>query len=97
MSANTICLDSEEKYCKKLFRETYRRQPDGKFVVKLSVREEMLTMLNFSKEIALKKFLALERKFTKNPEFKAKYVKFMREYLRLGHMRHKLKTKKADT
>jgi len=25
--ANTICLDSEEEYCEKLFRETYRRQP----------------------------------------------------------------------
>jgi len=48
----------------------------------------MLIMLNFSKDIALKRFLELERKFTKNPEFKAKYIKFMKEYLRLGYMRH---------
>lgn len=40
-----------------------------------------------SKEIALKRFLALERKFAKQPEFKNEYVKFIREYIQLGHMK----------
>lgn len=29
----------------------------------------------------------MERKFAKNPEFKNEYVKFMQDYLNLGHMK----------
>ncbi|XP_071578246.1 uncharacterized protein [Temnothorax nylanderi] len=80
-------MDPEEEYCEKHFKETHSRQSDGRFVVKLPVKEEILKLLTGSREVALKRFLALKRKFAKNPEFKTEYVKFMQQYFQLGHMR----------
>ncbi|XP_018373217.1 PREDICTED: uncharacterized protein LOC108767715 [Trachymyrmex cornetzi] len=93
---NITCLSREEDYCEKLFRETYKRQADGRFVVKLPVKEEALAVLKDSREIALKRFLSLERKLARESELKVEYVKFMREYLKLGHMRHKISTQGSE-
>lgn len=80
-------LDPEEKYCEEHFKTTHERHANGRFVVKLPVKEEILKLLDGSREVALKRFLALERKFVKNPELKIEYVKFMQDYLQRGHMR----------
>lgn len=80
-------LNPEEEYCEKHFKETHTRQSDGRFVVKLPIKKEVLKSLTGSREVALKRFLALERKFAKNSEFKTEYVKFMQEYFQLGQMR----------
>jgi len=40
-----------------------------------------------SKDITMKRFLSLERRLDKNPSLKSEYVKFLREYEGLGHMR----------
>ncbi|XP_011169928.2 uncharacterized protein LOC105202933 [Solenopsis invicta] len=77
-------LTSEEKYCEELFNSSYKRQTDGRFIVKY--KKEVLPLLNDSREIALKRFLSLERKLSKQPTFKEEYVAFMREYQQLGHM-----------
>ncbi|XP_039303907.1 uncharacterized protein LOC120357485 [Solenopsis invicta] len=94
---NKTGLDQEEKYCEKFFKETYSRQPGGRFVVKLPVKKEILASLNDSREIALKRFLSLEKRFAKNQEFKNEYVNFMREYLTLGHIKRSLTIKKGHT
>lgn len=47
----------------------------------------MLSLLVNSREVALKRFLASERKFSKQPAFKTEYVAFMKEYQQLWHMR----------
>lgn len=80
-------VDPEEEYCEKHFERTYSRQLDDRFIVKLPVKEDILKLLDNSKEIALKRFLSLEKRFSKNPEFKSEYVKFMQDYLQLGHMK----------
>lgn len=46
-----------------------------------------MPLLENSREVAINRFLALERKFARQPEFKTEYVAFMREYQQLGHMR----------
>lgn len=43
-------------------------------------------MLNGSREVALKRFLALERKLSYNPELKREYIAFMKEYQQLENM-----------
>lgn len=53
----------------------------------MPVKEEVVGLLDNSKEVALKRLLALERKFPKSPEFKTEYVRFMQEYIQLGHMK----------
>ncbi|XP_018373378.1 PREDICTED: uncharacterized protein LOC108767813 [Trachymyrmex cornetzi] len=83
--ANIKNSTSEEKYCERLFETSYMRQNDGRFVVKLPVEKEILPLLNGSREVALKRFLALERKFSYNPELRGDYITFMKEYQQLGH------------
>lgn len=45
-----------------------------------------MTKLGESLDIALRRFLALERKLNANESLKEDYVKFMEEYQSLGHM-----------
>ncbi|KMQ87772.1 hypothetical protein RF55_12859 [Lasius niger] len=46
----------------------------------------MIEQLGDSKDIALRRFYALERKLIKNPTLRAQYIEFLDEYQRLGHM-----------
>ncbi|XP_065075281.1 uncharacterized protein LOC135699025 [Ochlerotatus camptorhynchus] len=55
-------------------------------MVRLPLLEEMLAMLGDSFAVAQRRFLAIERKFAVNSDFKNEYVKFMEEYKALGHM-----------
>ncbi|XP_065088263.1 uncharacterized protein LOC135709795 [Ochlerotatus camptorhynchus] len=79
-------LSLEELYCENHFRETHQRAPDGRYVVRLPIREEMLDSLGESFKIAERRFLAIERKLSSDPVLHAEYSKFMDEYLTLGHM-----------
>ncbi|XP_036145373.1 uncharacterized protein LOC118646483 [Monomorium pharaonis] len=79
--------NEEEEYCEKHFKATYRRQLDGRFIVQYPIKEHLLEALGNSKEVALKRFQSLERKFERKSEFKREYAGFMREYLHLGHMK----------
>lgn len=55
-------LDPEEEYCEEHFKTTHDRHANGRFIVKLPVKEEILKLLDNSREVALKRFLSLERK-----------------------------------
>lgn len=79
-------LSLEERYCENHFRETHYRAPDGRYVVRMPIREEMLDSLGETLKIAERRYLAIERKFSSDPLLGAEYSKFMNEYLSLGHM-----------
>ncbi|XP_071581723.1 uncharacterized protein [Temnothorax nylanderi] len=74
----------EEKYCEEYFVNTVKREPDGRFIVRLPQRSDVI--LGDSKEQAYRRLLSLERRFSKDPELQKKYVKFMDDYLKQGHM-----------
>ncbi|XP_030759214.1 uncharacterized protein LOC115884703, partial [Sitophilus oryzae] len=78
-------LSPEEKTCEELFVKSTVRNPDGRFVVQLPFKISP-SCLGDSKEIALKRFYSLEKKFQKNPPLKKEYSDFIREYETLGHM-----------
>lgn len=73
--------------CEALFLSTTRRNEQGRLIVTLPVKQDKLAALGSSHDIAVKRFASVERKFQRDPELKKEYVEFMREYLRLGHMR----------
>lgn len=54
-------------------------------MVQLPIRKDKLRALESSYDIALKRFLSLERKLKRQPETKKVYGEFMQEYLKLGH------------
>ncbi|XP_011858530.1 PREDICTED: uncharacterized protein LOC105556071 [Vollenhovia emeryi] len=73
--------------CEEHFQKTHCRNEQGRFVVRLPIKEDVACNMGNSKDIAMKRFLSLERKLNKNPSLKTEYVKFLREYEELGHMR----------
>lgn len=80
-------LTLEERMCAAHFDTHTETNEQGRYVVKLPVKEQMLQRIGDSREIALKRFFQLERRFKLEPEFKNQYVRFIDEYLELGHMK----------
>lgn len=66
--------------------ETHRRDDEGRFIVQLPFRGDIIEQLGESKDIALRRFYTLERKLNKNPTLRNQYTEFLDEYQRLGHM-----------
>ncbi|KAG7188080.1 hypothetical protein KM043_015930 [Ampulex compressa] len=77
----------EEAECEALFKSSYKRDEQGRFVVKLPFKSEKLSQLGESRNVALKRFHNLERKLNRQPSLKKEYSQFIREYRELGYMR----------
>lgn len=79
-------LTKEEQSCEDFFKSTVRRDVDGKFVVKLPIRDN-LDKLGDSYNSALKRFHLLEKRFDRQPDLRQHYNSFINEYYNLNHMR----------
>ncbi|XP_025997196.2 uncharacterized protein LOC105199694 [Solenopsis invicta] len=77
----------EERYCERHFLNNVTQTPQGRYVVKLPVKEQIISRLGDSRSVAFKRLMGIERRFKRNPDLKAQYSQFMREYLSLAHMR----------
>ncbi|XP_063365996.1 uncharacterized protein LOC134654484 [Cydia amplana] len=80
-------LTTEEQRCEDIFSATTTRDKLGRYVVKLPFRDENPACKEGnSREIAIKRFSSLERKFAKDKNLKEKYTAVVKEYLQLDHM-----------
>ncbi|XP_055621927.1 uncharacterized protein LOC129765547 [Toxorhynchites rutilus septentrionalis] len=77
----------EESACEEHFSQFTFRDTFGRFVVTLPKRQAFLTQLGHSKQIATRRFLALERRLDSDVRLKESYSNFIQEYLSLNHMR----------
>lgn len=75
----------EEKLCDEHFVKNTIRDKKGKFIVKLPLKDNAI-YLGKSYDIALRRFLALERRLSKCTEIYDQYRDFMQVYFELGHM-----------
>lgn len=75
----------EERACDEHYARTHTHMANGRFLVQLPLREDP-TQLGESKQIALKRLYAMERKFLRQPELRIQYTEFMDEYETLNHM-----------
>ncbi|XP_055610425.1 uncharacterized protein LOC129757284 isoform X1 [Uranotaenia lowii] len=82
---NTLSWTEEESVFEQLFLETTLRNKEGRFVVRLPLKETY-ALLGQSKNLALDRFLKLERRFERDPLLHEQYREFMLNYLDLGHM-----------
>ncbi|KAK9751507.1 hypothetical protein QE152_g4964 [Popillia japonica] len=80
---------AEDHTCEDHFIATHKRNQDGRFIVKLPFTDNPC-VLGESRDIAVKRFQILERKFIKQPNLKQEYVQFMQEYKDLGHIKSSL-------
>lgn len=78
-------FSKEERACEESFRTNTTRDENGRFVVTMPLKDDP-GVLGDSYEMAKRRFLSLERRFERDPAFKERYVGFMQEYERLGHM-----------
>lgn len=82
-------LTKDEQRCEDIYKKTTVRTDSGRYKVDLPFRENIDTPVDkcgFTKDIAISRFLQLERKLNKNKEMKNEYTKVIKEYEELGHM-----------
>ncbi|XP_077255144.1 uncharacterized protein LOC143893524 [Temnothorax americanus] len=76
----------EDKRCEELFAQTTRRDASGRFVVSYPFKRDKPCFVG-TRQVALNRFRALERRFKLDAEFKLSYNKFMQDYLNNGYMK----------
>jgi hypothetical protein len=79
-------LTPEDALCEEHFRETYSRNADRRFVVRLPTRPHALLSGDNNRSSCARSLQALERRFAREPALKETYSSFLTEYERLGHM-----------
>nr|XP_043065771.1 uncharacterized protein LOC122321020 [Drosophila bipectinata] len=77
--------DPDEDTVEKHFLETHKRDNDGKYIVELPFKTANPKFAD-TLQGAQARFMAVEKRLQRNPDLREKYVKFMQEYLSLGHM-----------
>lgn len=79
-------LSQEELDCEAHFKRTVKRDVTGRFVVNIPFKESP-DALGDSLNQAKHRFYNLEKRMNSNSELRDRYVNFMNEYEKLGHMR----------
>ncbi|XP_062541412.1 uncharacterized protein LOC134209443 [Armigeres subalbatus] len=80
------CYSVEEIACEEHFRRTFSRNPDGRYIVRLPVKEEVIVNLVDNRRTAIRRFRLLQTQLARNEELNQQYCDFMNEYLTSGHM-----------
>ncbi|XP_031634329.1 uncharacterized protein LOC116347753 [Contarinia nasturtii] len=88
-------LTKEQLEVEKHYLENFRRDDTGRFVVRIPLKADS-PCFGSSREIALKRFMYLERRFARDPDIKEMYVGKMRELMQLGHLVPATERPKSD-
>lgn len=75
-----------EIYCEKFFSDTILRCENGRYMVRIPFKEEVLKKLHDNRRTALHRFRLIENRLGRDPRLATEYMKFMDEYEELGHM-----------
>ncbi|CAG9132562.1 unnamed protein product [Plutella xylostella] len=78
-------MSKVERECEEHFIKTTKRDSEGRFIVTIPLKDSP-EKLGDSYQQALTRFLSLERRFDRDPNFKNLYSQFMNEYIDMGHM-----------
>lgn len=78
--------DPEAVACENHFVKTHERDSLGRYVLKLPFKDLDSINLGSNREIALKRLHSLDKKLSKDPEYKKMYDENLKSYLEPGHM-----------
>ncbi|XP_065078147.1 uncharacterized protein LOC135701316 [Ochlerotatus camptorhynchus] len=84
--SSRTCYSVEETACEEYFRRTVSRTPEGRYIVSLPLKEDILANLGDNRRTAIRRFRLLQGQLTRNDELCQQYRDFMDEYEQLGHM-----------
>lgn len=79
-------MTPEEQLCEQKFVEEHYRDPSGRYVVKYPFKENCEPIFNGSREVALRRFYAIEKRLSQDPELYNQYREFMSDYIESDHM-----------
>ncbi|XP_066600038.1 uncharacterized protein [Prorops nasuta] len=79
-------LSLEDEMCESLFARTHLRDSNGRYMVRLPLKTEPPLVGESTRRLAFNSFIALTRKFNRDPKLASEYCQFMKEYEELGHM-----------
>lgn len=77
--------DAEHEMCEAIFKDKHYRDENGRFVVTIPLKPN-IGDIGSSRQIAMKRFLILEKRFQRDKDFRDQYIKFMREFEKLKHI-----------
>ncbi|XP_017467926.1 PREDICTED: uncharacterized protein LOC108360227 [Rhagoletis zephyria] len=77
-------LTNVENFCENHFNFTHQRMPDGRFVVELPLKPNIV--LGESRNFAIRNLLRIERRLASNNDLRLRYDEFMRELIDMSHM-----------
>ncbi|XP_059057488.1 uncharacterized protein LOC131851074 [Achroia grisella] len=75
----------ENDICEQQYKQYTYRDSDGRYVVPIMLKDNFPVLGN-SSQLALNRFLNLEKRMSNDVGLKSEYVEFMRQYEELGHM-----------
>lgn len=75
----------EEEECEQTFQSTHFRDRQGRYVVRIPFKGN-IRELGSSREIALRRFYSLERRFERDPEFAERYIAEIQELQEKGYL-----------
>ncbi|XP_060836335.1 uncharacterized protein LOC132918997 [Rhopalosiphum padi] len=75
----------EEEETLQHFRDTFQRNQEGRFVLRLPIKEEHMSLGN-SLAMATSRFINIERRLQRDDHLRKEYTNFMTEYINMGHM-----------
>ncbi|XP_053691724.1 uncharacterized protein LOC128740217 [Sabethes cyaneus] len=76
-----------DKFCEEHFLANTTRTTEGRYVVRLPKREDLVHQLDDNMYQATRRFHSLERSLMLDPQKKELYKDFVAQYIELGHMR----------
>lgn len=82
----TSSLSVSDQNVIKFYEETTKRRSDGRYEVRLPMKNNFEEKLGSTKQKAFAQFHQLERKLNNNKNISEQYKLFMNEYKQLGHM-----------
>ncbi|XP_077258484.1 uncharacterized protein LOC143895317 [Temnothorax americanus] len=71
---------SVERFCEKHFRDNTTRDDQGRVIVTLPINEDKIRKLGDTRDVALRRFYALEKRLDRDPILKSQYSNFIHEY-----------------
>ncbi|XP_018406189.1 PREDICTED: uncharacterized protein LOC108782410 [Cyphomyrmex costatus] len=84
---NQVVNNKDDAYCEEHFEANVDQNEQGRYIVELPIKEELIGNLGNTRDIALRRLQGTERRFIRDPNLRDQYVHFMDEYLKLGHMK----------
>ena len=79
-------LKPEDETCERLFKESHSRDSQGRYEVRLPMKEDLPSAAAETRQMALGSLSTMHRRFARDPKLAQEYREFMRQYEHLGHM-----------